>query len=318
MSLLENDLKCKAVAAMVYEKIYTGHKPNEWEPWNEPKTTVFADGLVCKNDLRYSDRFPNSFLDIWYPDNSQTVRPAVVYFHGGGFIFGDKTTGDPLSVGGKGDKLKEIVRAGYILVNANYALAPEYRFPTQLIQADEVFRYLLKNADALHIDAKHFALSGGSAGADMTEIYGACVTNPDYAKMLGVDPVMTPDQLKVLLIDEAAVDCRGFNDGMFAMLGCWMGAESNAYEGLLQLMNVPEYISSYIPAWINASGEGEKGSDFYRSAVGLKEKLEKLGVPHDMVYFWDADLPHGYMERLDEPHGRMAFDRMMAFLTKHI
>ena len=47
----------------------------------------------------------------------------------------DKKSGDPLAANdGNSCKLKEIVKAGYILVNANYALAPDYRFPTQIQQ----------------------------------------------------------------------------------------------------------------------------------------------------------------------------------------
>ncbi len=90
-----NDAKCKAVQATVYASLYKGHKPNEWESWREPATTILDNGLVLKNDIKYGATYPNSFLDIWYPNGSGEKRPTIVYFHGGGFIFGDKSTGDP-------------------------------------------------------------------------------------------------------------------------------------------------------------------------------------------------------------------------------
>ena len=87
-----------------------------------------------------------------------------VYFHGGGFIFGDKSSGDPLAQGeGDKGKMSAIVKAGYALVNADYALSPEYRFPIQLEQVDELMRYLLANADKLGIDMSRVGLSGISA-----------------------------------------------------------------------------------------------------------------------------------------------------------
>ena len=132
MGKMINDLKCRLLQKAVYAKLYKGHKPNEWEPWKKPKVTVLESGLVCRNDVKYSDRYPNSFFDLWMPDSSGEKRPTVVYFHGGGFIFGDKSTGDPMSAGGSADKITEIVKAGYNLVNANYALAPGYRFPVQI------------------------------------------------------------------------------------------------------------------------------------------------------------------------------------------
>ena len=197
-----NDLKCRLIQKAVYAKLYKGHKPNEWEPWHTPELKKLENGLICRSDVKYGETYPNSFADIWYPDDSGEKRPVVVYFHGGGFIFGNKSAGDPLQTGGGGvGKLEAIVKAGYILVNADYALAPQYRFPVQIRQTDELFRYLIANQEELHLDLSRVCLSGGSAGANMTAIYAACVCNPEYADLLGVDPVMTRENLKVLAID---------------------------------------------------------------------------------------------------------------------
>ena len=93
MGKLINDLKCKAVQKAVYAKLYKGHKPNEWEPWNAPEVKTLGNGMVCRSDVKYGETYPNSFADIWYPDDSGKKRPVVVYFHGGGFIFGNKSAG---------------------------------------------------------------------------------------------------------------------------------------------------------------------------------------------------------------------------------
>ena len=91
-----NDLKCRVLQKAVYAKLYKGHKPNEWEPWQKPGEKRLDNGLICRNDIRYSETYPNSYFDLWRPDDSGERRPTIVYFHGGGFIFGDKSTGDPL------------------------------------------------------------------------------------------------------------------------------------------------------------------------------------------------------------------------------
>lgn len=322
MGKLANDLKCIVIQKAVYAKLYKGHKPNEWKPWKSPGITALGNGLVCHNDIQYSDIYPNSFADIWYPDNSGKKRPTIIYFHGGGFIFGDKTSGDPLAAGGdSSSKLQEMVKAGYNLVNANYALAPKYRFPVQIRQTDELFRYLLAHADELGLDMSRVCLSGGSAGADMTEIYAACVCNPEYADLLGVEPIMTPKNLKVLAIDEAALDASVFDKNMFAMLGCMTGAKNNDPGGDIAIINAKNYIrDQFIPSWINASNEpnDEKGF-FITEARGLKEKLDEIGVPCDMVFFPGANLPHGYMDQVaNEPHAKKAFDRMMEFIRQYI
>ena len=320
MGKIINDLKCRLLQKAVYAKIYKGHKPNEWEPWDMPGVKTMENGLVCRNDIQYGKTYPNSFADIWYPDDSEQKRPVVVYFHGGGFIFGNKSAGDPLQTGSGGvGKLEAIVQAGYILVNADYALAPKFRFPVPIRQCDELFRYLIAHQEELHLDMSRVCLSGGSAGANMTEIYAACVCNPDYAAMLGVDPVMTKDSLRVLAIDEAALDASVFDKNMYAMLGCATGAKRNTPDAVA-IINAKNYIrGSFIPSWINASNEpNDETGYFITEGRGLKKKLDELGVPNELVFFPGAKLPHGYMDNLEEPHGREAFERMMAFIGQYI
>jgi acetyl esterase/lipase len=316
-----NDLKCILIQKAVYAKLYRGHKPNEWEPWHEPGVKKLENGLICRNDVKYGETYPNSFADIWYPDDSGKKRPVVVYFHGGGFIFGNKSSGDPMQTGGGGvGKLEAIVKAGCILVNADYALAPQYRFPVPILQCDELFRYLIAHQEELQLDMSRICLSGGSAGANITEIYAACVCNPAYAKLLGVDPVLTQENLKVLAIDEAALDASVFDKNMYAMLGCATGAKRNTPEAV-SIINAKNYIcSSFIPSWINASNEpNDESGYFITEGRGLKKKLDEIGVPNDLVFFPGAGLPHGYMDQMDqEPHAKEAFERMMAFIKKHI
>lgn len=316
-----NDLKCTLIQKVVYAKFHKGHKPNEWEPWHEPEVKKLGNGMICRSDVKYGETWPNSYADIWYPDDSGKKRPVVVYFHGGGFIFGNKSSGDPMQTGGGGvGKLEAIVKAGCILVNADYALAPQYRFPVPIRQCDELFRYLIAHREELQLDMSRVCLSGGSAGADMTVIYAVCVCNHEYAAMLGVKPVMTQENLKVLAIDEAALDASVFDKNMYAMLGCATGAKSNTPEAVAML-DAKTYIrDSFIPSWINASNEpnDEKGF-FITEGRGLKKKLDEIGVPNDLVFFPGARLPHGYMDRMDaDPHAKEAFDRMMNFIQKYI
>ena len=154
----------------------------------------------------------------------------------------------------------------------------------------------------------------------MTEIYAACVCNPDYAAELGFDPVMTQKNLKVLAIDEAALDASVYDGNMYAMLGCAVGAKRNTPQAV-KIINAKTYIrDSFIPSWINASNEpnDEKGY-FITEGRGLKKKLDEIGVPNDLVFFPGAKLPHGYMDQLDaEPHAKEAFERMMRFIRTYI
>lgn len=320
MSRWVNDMICRGLQKIIYSTAYKGHKPNEWNPWKEPGKVQMDNGVILHNDVCYGKNYPNSFADIWLPDNTDQKYPVVVYLHGGGFIFGNKCSGDPLSAGEeKTGKLMKIIEQGYALVNADYALAPQYRFPSQIRQLDELFRFLLDHQEEYRLDMNHVCLSGGSAGAIMTEIYGACVCSPEYAEQLNVTPVMTKENLRVLAIDEAALDSSVFDSKMYAMLGCWTGAKRNTPEDTA-MINAKNYLKdSYIPSWINASNEGGENGFFIKEGRDLKKVLDHIGVPNDLVYFPEENLPHGYMDNVGkEPHADEAFNRMMSFIEKYI
>jgi hypothetical protein len=154
----------------------------------------------------------------------------------------------------------------------------------------------------------------------MTEIYGACVCNHEYAAILGVDPVMTPESLKVLAIDESALDASVYDSNMYAMLGCAVGAKHNTPEAV-GIINAKNYIrDSYIPSWINASNEpNDETGYFITEGRGLREKLDAIGIPNELVFFPGAGLPHGYMDQMEaEPHASEAFSRMMRFIQQYI
>ncbi|KIV90251.1 hypothetical protein PV10_07575 [Exophiala mesophila] len=86
--------------------------------------------------------------------------PAVVNFHGGGFVLGDASD----------DRYwANIVmqRSNAIFVSVNYRRAPEHAFPIPVDDCAQAILYLVEHATELNIDPSNFALSGFSAGANL-------------------------------------------------------------------------------------------------------------------------------------------------------
>jgi len=321
MKLADSDAKCLAVQKMVYKLRYNDKPVNSYLPERPTSKTVLENGQIFINDIQYGNQYPNSYLDIWYADSDfGRKKPTIVYFHGGGFLFGDKNSGDPLAQAASESigLLREMIVRGYNLVNANYALAPECRYPVQIMQVDQVMGFLLKNADEYGLDMSRIVLAGGSAGADLTEIYGLVVSEPAYAARLGIVPSITRDRLKVLAIDESALDARTFDENMHAMLGTWLGEDTDEYSQKVQEMNVPENITgNYIPSFINSSNEGIY---FIKEAEALDRELTKYGIDHELYYRDPSygNQPHGYMNLLDaNQFAREAFEQMMQFIARH-
>ena len=112
-----------------------------------------------------------------------------------------KWGGDPLAI--QNDSLgifQKMLQEGFNVVSANYAHAPEYRFPVQVHQVNEIMEFLLKNEQKLHLDMSSVVLMGGSAEANLTEIYGLVVVDKEYAHKRNISPSLRKEQLKALVI----------------------------------------------------------------------------------------------------------------------
>ena len=69
---------------------------NSYEPLGDPMEGIKDNSQYIITEIKYSDNYPNSFLDITYPNEDREMpRPTLIYFHGGGFFGGSKSVGDP-------------------------------------------------------------------------------------------------------------------------------------------------------------------------------------------------------------------------------
>jgi len=94
------------------------------------------------------------------PVGGAEVLPVVMYFHGGGWILGDRDTHDRL--------VREIaVGAQAAVVFVDYSRAPEARYPVAIEQAYAATRYVAENAADLRIDPLRLAVAGDSVGGNM-------------------------------------------------------------------------------------------------------------------------------------------------------
>lgn len=86
--------------------------------------------------------------------------PALLYLHGGGFVFFSINSHDRL--------MREYAEAaGTVVVGVDYPLAPEARYPVALDQIVKLVRWLKVHGKALGLDYRRLALGGDSAGANL-------------------------------------------------------------------------------------------------------------------------------------------------------
>ena len=88
------------------------------------------------------------------------VLPALVFFHGGGWVIGDHESHDVLC-----RDLCHLARCAVFSVD--YRLGPEHRFPAAFDDALSVTTWLAQNAQEAAIDAARMGVGGDSAGGNL-------------------------------------------------------------------------------------------------------------------------------------------------------
>ncbi|MEQ4523928.1 alpha/beta hydrolase [Nocardioides kribbensis] len=90
----------------------------------------------------------------------QPPAPLLVFFHGGGFFFGDLDTHDATC--------RILAERGEALVLAvDYRLAPEHRFPAAYDDAVAAYRWAVEHVEELGVDRDRIAVGGDSAGGNL-------------------------------------------------------------------------------------------------------------------------------------------------------
>ncbi|NEX95177.1 alpha/beta hydrolase [Caulobacter sp. 17J65-9] len=95
---------------------------------------------------------------LYAPVNAPAHGPALLYFHGGGFVCGSIDTHDSVC-------RWLAASSGVRFISCGYRLAPETAFPGQQADALAAARWVREEAGALGVDPERLALGGDSAGA---------------------------------------------------------------------------------------------------------------------------------------------------------
>ncbi|MEI9982360.1 MAG: alpha/beta hydrolase [Aliidongia sp.] len=91
------------------------------------------------------------------------VLPALVYYHGGGWVIGDLDSHDVVC--------RQLAnRAGCAVISVDYRLAPEHKFPAAVDDAFAALLWVRSEAEALRIDATRLAIGGDSAGGNLSAV----------------------------------------------------------------------------------------------------------------------------------------------------
>lgn len=106
---------------------------------------------------------------VYWPTVGRTL-PVLVYLHGGGWVFGN--------IGSVDRTCRALTNAvGCVVVNVDYRLAPEHKFPAAAEDAYAVISYVAAHPQEFSADLKRIAIAGDSAGGNLATV--ACLMARD-------------------------------------------------------------------------------------------------------------------------------------------
>src|SRR6059036_2933726 len=128
---------------------------------------------------------------------ASTMLPALVFFHGGGWVIGDIGTHDVLC-------RQLTAGAGVSVVNVDYRLAPEHKFPAAIDDAWAATRWVAAHASELGLDAGRLAVGGDSAGGNLAAVVAL------QARDAGAPAIKL--QVLVYPVTDVAAESRSYQD----------------------------------------------------------------------------------------------------------
>lgn len=275
-----------------------------------------TEGITSTLDMQYADGGTSTQFDIFSPSDSNGALPTVIWVHGGAWVSGDKEIRDPYA--------RILAAEGYTVASLNYTVAPDAIYPTAITELNEALGYIVEHAEELRVDPTRIVLAGDSAGAQLVSQLATMITNDGYASEVGVEPTLTPDRVRGVILNCGVYDVKGIPDipgifgwGFRVALWAYIGTKdwSNT-PGDKQMSTIDDVTGDFPTTWISG-GNGDALTA--TQSKPMAEQLKKVGVDVTELFFPDDTTPalqHEYQFHLDNPNAQKALTSTLGWLAE--
>jgi acetyl esterase len=236
---------------------------------------------------RIDDRFlPGLVGDIpvrvYVPEGPQPL-PTVAYFHGGGWVIMGIETHDWTC--------RRLANAsGAIVVNVDYRLAPEHRYPAALDDCMAVTTWLAEHAGALGGDPDRLAVAGDSAGGNLAAAV-ALASRTEGGPRLSAQALVYPVTDAACATPSFVQNAEGYLLAASTMRWFWqqyLGPDGDPDDGYASVLRAPDL--SGLPPTLIITAEFDPLRD---EGEAYGEHLREAGVDAT-VHRYDGMI-HGFV-----------------------
>jgi acetyl esterase/lipase len=236
-------------------------------------------------------------MDIYLPaGRSALSTPSIILIHGGGWNSGDKRDFQTYI-----DTLKKRL-PDYAIFNLNYRLvSSDHLFPTQEMDIKAAIEHIVKDADQYGVSKDKFVLLGASAGAHLAMLQAYKYSTPHVKAVVNF---FGPTDLTVMYKNP-------WHSLIPYLLQTLTGTTPAVNAKVYQQSSPAHFVTSKSAPTIIFQG-GKDNIVHPSQSYYLQKKLEKAGVPHELVLY--PGERHGWYG----PNLSNSFDRIEAFLETHV
>ena len=220
-----------------------------------------------------------------YTPTVHPPAPALIYFHGGGWVLGDLESHDHVC--------RALANsASCVVISVDYRLAPEHKFPAAVHDSYAATQWIADHAGELGVDASRIAVGGDSAGGNLAAVVSQIARDrgsPSLAYQLLIYPA-TDMRMNMPSIDENADGPLLTKASMHWFINHYVNSPGDRTDPLASPM-LASNVRDLPPAFILTAecdplrDEGEAYGQRLREA-GVRVEVQRYpGMPHGFFSF---------------------------------
>ncbi|MGB7070308.1 MAG: alpha/beta hydrolase [Pyrinomonadaceae bacterium] len=210
-------------------------------------------------------------LDVWYQHSVKKPQPTLIYFHGGGWIFGAKTYSILHYL--------PFLERGWRVVDVEYRMASNSLAPAAVEDTRCALRWVYRNAKQWNFDTSKIVLTGHSAGGHLSLITGMLPANtPLDNRCYGDEKLNVAAIINWYGITDVNDLIAGPNVKNYAVM--WMGSQTNA-DTMAKSVSPITYVRPGLPPILTIHGDKDDVVPFSHAAA-LKQALDGAKVTNKL------------------------------------
>ncbi len=284
------------------DEAYLESLKTEVHPKNPP---IVSEGVLFRFKViigKAGNR--NLTADVFTPKKIPSEpRPAIVFLHGGSWMFGS-----PNQFHYHSDYLAG--KYGFFAVSVDYRLSGEAQFPAALQDAKCAIRWVRSHAKKLNIDPQRVVICGGSAGGHLSSMVATTAGVKEYEGSGGHQGFPSHANAAVIFNGEFdmwdLVEKKSLIDAMRQFIGGTAEEMPEKYDELSSIKR----IDSKTPPTLLLHGTEDRCVS-HEQAVAFFNRLKEVGIHAELELY--EGKPHAWFNK--EPDRTEALKRMEKFLV---